>query len=55
MQELADSLASLKADTDLRSELGEAGRRRVAQAYNLPLNVARLGDIFSARLESEAR
>lgn len=55
VQELVDRLLALQDDPDLRRELGEAGRRRVTQAYNLPLNVARLGDIFSARLESEAR
>lgn len=55
VQELAERLVTLQDDPDLRRELGEAGRRRVAQAYNLPLNVARLGDIFTARLESEAR
>jgi glycosyltransferase involved in cell wall biosynthesis len=50
VQELADSLALLKDDAKLRRELGEAGRHRVAQAYNLPHNVARLGEIFLARL-----
>ncbi len=50
VQELADSLVALKADAHLRRELGEAGRRRVAQAYNLPHNVARLGAVFAARL-----
>jgi glycosyltransferase involved in cell wall biosynthesis len=55
VQELVERLAALQEDADLRRELGEAGRSRVAQAYNLPLNVARLGEIFSARLESEAR
>ena len=52
VQELADSLASLQDDAGLRHELGEAGRRRVAQAYDLPRNVARLGQIFAERLRS---
>ena len=48
--ELADTLACLMDDPELRRELGEAGRRRVAEAYNLPVNVDRLGNIFAARL-----
>jgi len=49
-QELADTLAMLMDDLELRRELGEAGRARVGEEYNLPVNVARLGRIFSARL-----
>ena len=49
-QELADTLAMLMDDGELRRELGEAGRARVGEQYNLPDNVARLGRIFSARL-----
>lgn len=55
VQELVDRLLTLQGDPDRRRELGEAGRRRVTQAYNLPLNVARLGDIFSDRLKTEVR
>lgn len=54
VQELADSLASLKEDPELRCELGQAGRRRVAQAYNLPTNVARLAAVFSTRMGADA-
>ncbi len=54
VQELADRLAWLKADAQRRRELGEAGRRRVAQAYDLSHNVARLGAIFAARLGADA-
>lgn len=49
-QELADTLAMLMDDLDLRRELGEAGRVRVGEHYNLSDNVARLGRIFAARL-----
>jgi len=53
-QELADTLATLMDDSELRRELGEAGRVRVGEHYNLSDNVARLGRIFSARLEAKA-
>ena len=52
-QELADTLATLMDDSELRRELGEAGRARVGEHYNLSHNVARLGRIFSARLEAK--
>lgn len=48
--ELADSLASLMDDPQLRKDLAAAGRIRVAANYNLPDNIARLGQIFNTRL-----
>jgi len=53
-QELADTLAILMDDEELRSELGAAGRARVAQQYDLQRNVARLGRIFRERLGEAA-
>ncbi len=52
-QELADTLAMLMDDRELRQELGKAGRARVGEHYNLSDNVARLGCIFKARLEQK--
>lgn len=49
-QELADTLALLMDEPELRSELAEAGRARVAERYDLPTNVGRLAEIFRARL-----
>jgi len=49
-QELADTLAMLMDDPELREELGKTGRARVAEHYNLSENVARLGEIFKTRL-----
>jgi colanic acid/amylovoran biosynthesis glycosyltransferase len=51
-QELADALAMLMDDPELREELGRAGRARVGAHYNLSQNVARLGAIFKTRLGS---
>ena len=51
-QELADTLAMLMDDQELRQELARSARARVAAHYNLPDNVARLGGIFMARLEA---
>ena len=49
-QELADTLALLMDDPELRRELGEAGRARVSEHYDLQRNVDRLGRIFTSRL-----
>jgi len=52
-QELADALAELMDDPELRKELAEAGRARVRSDFDLPENVARLGRIFTDRLRGE--
>lgn len=49
-QELADTLALLMDEPELRGELAEAGRARVAERYDLPTNVARLAEVFRQRL-----
>jgi glycosyltransferase involved in cell wall biosynthesis len=46
---LAAAIALLMDDDELRARLGEAGRRRVIEKYNLRPNVARLAEIFDAR------
>jgi glycosyltransferase involved in cell wall biosynthesis len=51
VQELADTLAQLIDDPALRHELGEAGRERVREHYDLNPNVTRLAQIFRRRLE----
>ena len=49
-QELADTLALLMDDPELCNDLAVAGRKRVAQGYDLSTNVARLAEVFRQRL-----
>jgi len=50
VQELADALAQLMDDPELRQELAVAGRLRIVADYDLATNVSRLGQIFRMRL-----
>lgn len=47
---LADAIGGLIADPDRRRRLGEAGRVRVKQRYDLATNTERLAGIFERRL-----
>lgn len=47
---LAGAIAELMDDSVLRRELGQAGRRRVLDAYHLERNTLRLAGIFRQRL-----
>jgi len=49
--ELAKALARLMAEPELHARLARAGRARVRERYDLERNVARLGQVFRARLE----
>lgn len=48
----ADAIARLQDDQFLRRRLGAAGRRRVADRYELGRNIARLADVFERRMET---
>jgi glycosyltransferase involved in cell wall biosynthesis len=52
--ELVGALGRLLEDADLRERLAREGRARVCEHYDLDRNVARLGQIFAARLEAHA-
>jgi len=47
---LAQAIGRLIDDEDLRRRLGEAGRRRIAEKYDLDKNIELLGRLFRARL-----
>ena len=47
---LADAIAELLRDNRWRHEIGQAGRRKVIEAYNLPRNVRRLADVLAQEL-----
>jgi colanic acid/amylovoran biosynthesis glycosyltransferase len=47
---LAEAIAGLIADPERRRRLGEAGRRRVIEKYDLENNTRRLADILQRRL-----
>ena len=51
---LAAAIARLMDDSDLRRGIGQAGRRRVIEKYNLRKNVAHLADVFRTRLQETA-
>lgn len=52
---LSDALETLMGDAALRRRLGEAGRRRVLEKYDLNRNSRLLADVFRKRLEPTLR
>ncbi|MGY6586774.1 MAG: glycosyltransferase [Wenzhouxiangella sp.] len=50
VDELVDRLDQLISDPDLREQLGQAGRQRVCESYNLARNIDILAERFHARL-----
>ena len=51
---LAAAIARLMDDCELRRRIGQAGRKRVIEKYNLRKNVAYLAEVFRARLQETA-
>lgn len=47
---LADAIAYLMANPELRQRLGQAGRLRIQERYHLAKNTRRLAEIFTRRL-----
>ncbi|MEL6381815.1 MAG: glycosyltransferase family 4 protein [Cyanobacteria bacterium J06626_18] len=54
-QSLADSLAMLVEDTDLRKRLGESGRAKVASDFNVETEAKKLADIFRQTIVGEGQ
>ncbi|HEY8559740.1 MAG TPA: glycosyltransferase family 4 protein [Pyrinomonadaceae bacterium] len=52
VEELTDAIERLIEDTELRREIGKAGRKRVKEKYELARNVKRLAHIYAFRLEN---
>lgn len=50
---LALTIRDLLGDPDLRQRLGDGGRRRILQEFNLRTNAAALGEVFQACLISK--
>jgi glycosyltransferase involved in cell wall biosynthesis len=50
---LARALARLMDEPGLRSDIGKAGRRRVMEKYSLHANVARLAEVYFARIQEK--
>jgi glycosyltransferase involved in cell wall biosynthesis len=47
---LAEAIRRLIGDPALRRRLGEAGRERVLECYDLEKNIVRLAEVFRRRL-----
>jgi glycosyltransferase involved in cell wall biosynthesis len=54
-EELSGAIGSLMDDTALRRQLGEAGRQRVIEKYDLERNISHLAAIFHRRMETSAK
>jgi colanic acid/amylovoran biosynthesis glycosyltransferase len=52
---LAGAIKRLIEEPDLRRRLGEAGRRRVVEKYDLDRNITHLAEIFADRIGGHRR
>lgn len=52
-RELADALARLLGDSDLRRQMGDAGRRRVRERFDLRVTVDRIENIYEGLIGPE--
>jgi glycosyltransferase involved in cell wall biosynthesis len=54
IQALSKAIVRLMSDAPLQRRLGESGRRRILEGYDVAANVGRLGEVFSRRLAGGA-
>jgi glycosyltransferase involved in cell wall biosynthesis len=54
VQSLARAIVRLMSDSGLQRRLGQSGRQRILEGYDVAANAGRLGEVFSRRLAATA-
>jgi glycosyltransferase involved in cell wall biosynthesis len=54
VESLSRAIVRLMSDAELQRRLGQSGRQRILEGYEVTVNVRRLGEVFSRRLAGAA-